>query len=149
MVFGYPPYYNDGLQTKFVDSDAHIHRLNNPRYQYQLHWFHLSMRVGNGYDVWLYRGLGVPVGSCTGCHSTDSTIGFKATCTACHDVHGSNTPYAMVYDELTVTHDAEDTTGYLGVNETILETAPVHCGTSACHSNRSSDRNYVYSPTGE
>ncbi|MCF6334268.1 MAG: hypothetical protein L3J12_00820, partial [Spirochaetales bacterium] len=147
--FGTPPYYNNGLETKFVDSDAHIHGTSGSPSKYQLHWFHLSMRIRTNSDVWLYRGEGTPLTSCSGCHSSDPVEGNKATCITCHNVHGSNSSFGMVYDELEITHDGGDTTGYLGSDKSGLSSAPVYCGTSQCHSSDIAKNNYIFDPTGE
>ncbi len=146
LVFGTPPYYTEGIATKFVDSDAYIHDSGTSK-KYQLHWFHLSMRIHGNNDVWLYRGQGNSSG-CTGCHSNPAPAGKKATCTACHNVHGSNF-LDMVYDELKITHDTGETTGFMGTARENIVNSPMYCGLSECHSSTIDNNNYIFNPTGE
>ncbi len=149
IVFGTPPYYNSKLKIDFVDSDAHIHGSTRSQYKYQLHWFHLSMRIRTDSDIWLYRGEGTPLTSCNGCHSSEPIEGNKASCITCHNVHGSNSSVGMVYDELNITHNENGTAGFLGSDKNTLSAAPVYCGTSECHSSVISENNYIFDPSGE
>lgn len=82
----YPPYnLPGGIQTHFRDQNYgrstgkfydDIAFWGN--YYTNLHWFHISMQT------WSYRG------------TTSSGI----SCTACHGVHGANTQWGMVHDQL-------------------------------------------------
>jgi len=145
LVFGFPPYYNGGSQTKYVDSDGHIHSSSG---KYQLHWYHLSIRLNGSDDVWLYRGQGTP-SNCSGCHSGSPSSGMKATCTACHSVHGSNNTIGITYDELNLTHEGPETTGLLGMPRDDLIERPAYCRLSLCHASDPADTNYIFYPTGE
>ncbi len=138
ITFGSPPYYNSGLVTKFVDSDGNQHGDGGGGNKYQLHWYHISMRVRNNNssvaDAWLYRGEGILSG-CGGCHSSNAiTTGNKATCISCHNVHGSNTPFGFLYDEFNMTHDIGETTGTMGMSTNDLVNGPFYCGVQTCHS---------------
>ena len=143
IIYGTPPYYNSGVQTEFLDSDGRIHGSSSEKYQ--LHWFHISMRVRGSGDAWLYRGQGTP-SDCSACHSSSIPTGNKATCTACHDVHGSNAPFGMVYDELMLSHDIDETKGILGIPRENLVNSPMNCGLGVCHSD---PLEYTFDPTGE
>ena len=153
ISFGVPPYYNSGIQTRFIDTDGNQHGGGGGGSKYQLHWYHISMKVPNSgatvVDAWLYRGQGNQ-SSCAGCHSSGSTIttGSKATCISCHNVHGSNTTFGFLYDEFDMTHDAGETTGTMGLPKADLVNSPFYCGVQTCHGG-SIDTNYIYSPTGE
>jgi len=78
-----PPYYSAaGVTTHFAD---HNDPLGSPLDDFgvwvqnaNLHWFHLGWPTD-------FRG---------------TTAGTGITCVNCHDVHGSNTIYGAVYDEL-------------------------------------------------
>ena len=80
-----------------------------------LHWFHLGLPT----DL---RGTGVASG---------------ITCVNCHDVHGSNTPYGAVYDEMGYTNFG-DGTNLLGqmtlsaYSTTLLDNHPFYCAFN-CH----------------
>ncbi len=91
----FPPYYTGGVTTHFADHDeaGDPWGLNDGANPYipmptdnNLHWLHLGMYVS------LYRGL---------------SGARLVTCSNCHSVHGSNTPYGAVHDEM----------GYINVSD--------------------------------
>ncbi|HEX9137347.1 MAG TPA: hypothetical protein VF905_10450 [Nitrospirota bacterium] len=82
-----PPYDRPaGIVTHFADHNVAGAPFGLNDYSFwgtadmNLHWFHI------GAPTVAFRGLG--------------TLTTGITCVNCHDVHGSNTPYGAVYDEM-------------------------------------------------
>ena len=48
-----------------------------------------------------------------------------------------------------ITHDAGETTGFLGIPREDLVNSPMYCGLSECHSPTIANNNYIFNPTGE
>ena len=125
-----PPYYTAGVTTHFADHNVpdlppdFLPYSGSPLNDYgvwvtdsNLHWFHLGAPTS-------LRGTGTASG---------------ITCVNCHDVHGSNTPYGAVYDELAYSNTLTlgnnligqmVSTAYTG---TLLDGYPTYC-TFNCHS---------------
>jgi hypothetical protein len=95
-----PPYDRPaGIVTHFADHNVagDPFGLNDSAFwgtaDMNLHWFHI------GAPTVAFRGLD----SLTSCLTT--TVNCTGiTCVNCHDVHGSNTPYGAVYDEIGYTN---------------------------------------------
>ncbi|MFC1670173.1 hypothetical protein ACFL20_07240 [Spirochaetota bacterium] len=69
-----------------------------------LHWFHMRFLTN-------FRGTGNPIPDwstwqrippfmCGNCHRNEDATEPNTSCVNCHNVHGSNTPYGAVYDEM-------------------------------------------------
>jgi len=119
---GIPPYYTPMVTTHFADQNRAVDPdgLNDPVFWGQnmnLHWWHLGLPAD-------FRGTG----------SSSYVV-----CVNCHNVHGSNTQYGMVYDSLgyvNITTVNGNTYGkmadpvYAG---TVLNNHPTNCAFN-CHS---------------
>jgi len=81
-----------------------------------LHWYHISMA-----DYWNYRGFDTPA----------YWSGFS--CQACHDVHGTDSPYGMLHEEIgySQTVSGSDTYSQIG-NPNGLYAFPMGCAVN-CH----------------
>jgi len=125
-----PPYYTSGVKTHFADHNVpdlppdFLPFSGSPLNDYgvwvqnsNLHWFHL----GGPTEL---RGTGTASG---------------ITCVNCHDVHGSNTPYGAVYDELAYSNTQTLGNNLIGemvisaYSGTFLNGYPTYC-TFNCHS---------------
>ncbi len=87
-----------------------------------LHYFH----VGDWYDNWHYRGLPA------------SGPELATGCIACHDMHGSDTQWGFMYDELQYAQYngvGSDKYGRMGINDfTSLYQFPINCSEGFnCH----------------
>lgn len=114
-----PPYYSTGVTTHFAD---HNDPLGSPLNDFavwvqnaNLHWFHLGAPT-------FFRGTGAWSG---------------ITCVNCHNVHGSNTSYGAVYDELVYSNTPTNGNIYgqmtLSAYTTpVLEGYPTYCSFN-CH----------------
>ncbi len=126
-----PPYYTAGLKTHFADhnvpdlppdffpysgSPYNDYRIWGPPDK-NLHWFHLGLRYSS------LRGTG---------------ISSRLICINCHDIHGSNTPYGAVYDEMGYTNfgDGTNILGQMTLSaystDTLLKNHPFYCSFN-CH----------------
>ncbi len=116
-----PPYYTSGVTTHFADHNVagDPFGLNDPVFwinaDKNLHWFHLGGPTS-------LRGTGIATG---------------ITCVNCHDVHGSNTPFGAVYDEMGYTNfsDGTNISGQMIISAystTLLNDHPFYC-TFNCH----------------
>jgi hypothetical protein len=116
-----PPYYIAAIQTLFRDVNLGTtgKTYDDPPWfaNYQnLHYEHLQL----GPAAWKYRG------------STDYTSSI--VCLSCHSVHGSNTQWGWVYDEMLFSHytgSVGDQYGMLGSPAT-LGKYPTSCAIN-CH----------------
>ncbi|HAS53521.1 MAG TPA: hypothetical protein DCS42_05000 [Nitrospiraceae bacterium] len=124
--FNFPPYDIPSIHTKFRDqnnrgtgypydnSSIYIDFWLWGANSVNLHWVHIAL------DVWNYRGA-VPSG---------------VSCTACHNVHGTNNPYGMTHDEMGYQHYVEvngDQYSQLNsISPYLLDLHPMNC-TFGCH----------------
>jgi hypothetical protein len=115
-----PPYYTAGIQTRFRDRYDNAGQFyddfqgwRSPGTYFNLHYFHLE--EGSG---WIYR----------------DSISSNTHCLTCHNVHGSDTQWGWVYDEMQFDH-------YVGVgsdeygainNIPAMNSFPVNCSFN-CH----------------
>jgi len=116
-----PPYYIPSIQTKFRDvnlgttgkfyddtalfSDPHTN----------LHLYHVQI----GPNVWSYR----------------DSISSSIVCISCHNVHGSNTQWGWVYDDIQFSHyvgTGSDQYGMIGAPLDSMSNYPTSC-TFNCH----------------
>ena len=154
----YPPYYTSGITTHFADHDepGDPWGLNDGQipgcgFLYpcvptdnNLHWLHLGM-----YDSFFRGDISV--------RSSGLVI-----CSNCHSVHGSNTQYGAVHDEMGYTNitdgngnthgkmrDEAYNESYPGADPTqnYLETYPTYCSMS-CHEKTGPTRAW-FSPLSE
>ncbi|HAK60031.1 MAG TPA: hypothetical protein DCO77_06550 [Nitrospiraceae bacterium] len=116
-----PPYYISSIQTLFRDKtgqgslkpydDDNAWWYGPPKMN--LHWFHL------GIWTWNYR----------------DSIASGISCTACHNVHGTNSPWGMTHEELGYQHNTAGADQYGTMSSQSPYTAylfPLNC-TIACH----------------
>jgi hypothetical protein len=125
--FAFPPYDIPSIQTRFRDQN---HRNTGLPYDdasiwidfwlwgansVNLHWTHIAWDF-----FWQYRG----------------SIYSGTSCTACHNVHGTDTPWGMVHDEMGYAHyDGVGGDKYAqmnGVDPYMLDQHPMYC-TYGCH----------------
>ncbi len=124
MTNSAPPYnLTEGIKTRFRDQnyDGSTGKSYDDYIMWgqylNLHWFHIASQV------WSYRG-------------TTPYTGFS--CTACHSVHGSNTKWGMLYDNLqydlysVTTPSGTDSYGMMSGNLTTLDQYPTYCMMN-CH----------------
>ncbi len=127
-----PPYYTSGVTTHFADHNVagDPFGLNDTAFwgsaDKNLHWFHLGWPTS-------LRGTGIASG---------------ITCINCHDVHGSNTPYGAVYDEMGYTNfnDGVNIVGQMTISAyttTLLNDHPFYC-TFNCHPVQDVTRAWFY-----
>jgi hypothetical protein len=119
-----PPYYTASTQTNFKDRyDASGKSYDDQEgwrgagEYYNLHFFHIQDGGGNG---WKYR----------------DSISSNIHCLTCHNVHGSNTQWGWVYDEMQYNHyDGQngDKYGRIGMpNLNNMNNYPISCAYN-CH----------------
>ena len=121
---GKPPYYTSGVTTHFADHNDPSASPYNDDGAYtlgpvtsNLQWFHIGIQ-----------------GSALRGTITDSGI----HCVNCHDVHGSNSPYGAVYDEIGYTNIFPDPVNILGkmddanYGSNLLGNNPTYCSFN-CH----------------
>ncbi|MBI5741404.1 MAG: CxxxxCH/CxxCH domain-containing protein [Nitrospirae bacterium] len=119
-----PPYYTASTRTNFKDRyDASGKPYDDqegwrgPGEYYNLHFWHIQDGAGNG---WKYR----------------DSINSNVHCLTCHNVHGSNTQWGWVYDEMQYNHydgQSGDKYGKMGLqNLNLLNSYPVSCAYN-CH----------------
>lgn len=126
-----PPYYTSGVITHFADhNDPLGSPLNDAPFwgeNFNLHWFHLGGPSS-------LRGTGLSAG---------------IVCVNCHDVHGSNTPYGAVYDELaysnttTLGNNSIGEMVYSAYTTTLLENYPTYCSFN-CHAIQGPTKAWFY-----
>jgi len=135
-----PPYYIPAVTTHFADHNVpdlppnYLPYSGSPLNDYRvwvtdsnLHWFHL------GFPTY-FRGTAVESG---------------ITCVNCHDVHGSNTPYGAVYDELAYSNTltlGNDIYGQMIISAyttTLLDNYPTYCAFN-CHSVQGPTKAWFY-----
>lgn len=132
---GPPPYDIPNIMTKFRDKNGQGSgkAYDDPNYwggMLNLHYFHIQ---GGTYQ---YRDL------------YPSTI----TCITCHNVHGSNTQWGAVYDEMQYTHftgTGADQYGKIGAAGSTLNNFPTSCRTFNCHSGMMGVTSNWFEPAGE
>lgn len=126
--YGAPtPYDIPNILTKFSDKNVqgsgelYDDEMNWGQY-WNLHFFHLDDPVGS----WFYRGV------VTGWWAPTS-------CIACHDMHGSDTPWGFLYDEFKYARyygSGSDEYGQMDINPLALPQHPINCSsTFNCHKN--------------
>ncbi len=133
----YSPPYNlsGGIQTHFRDQNydgTTGKSYDDPAYFFgdffNLHWFH------TGSQTWGYRGTAPNTG---------------ISCLACHSVHGTNTQWGMVHDQLqygeTITNG--DSYGRMSGNPVLLNQYPTYCMIN-CHAIIAPTSNW-FMPTNE
>lgn len=117
---GAPPYNIPNITTKFRDQNHPVNTgkpYDDPTYftgYSNLHYWHLQTA-----DAWQYRG----------------SINSSVNCLSCHNVHGSNTQWGWVYDELQYNHysgTGSDQYGKIGGNLDSLTNYPTNCAYN-CH----------------
>ncbi len=124
----YPPYDISEIRTQFRDQnygggvlpydDSNVWKyfwlLNDP-ISVNLHWSHIAWDF-----FWQYRGA----------------LSSGTSCTACHNVHGTDTPWGMVYDEMGYAHyDGVGSDKYAqmnGADPYVLDQYPAFCA-YGCH----------------
>lgn len=114
-----PPYYIESIQTMFRDRQDQLWGGHD-----NLHYFHLEDE-----NWWAYWGWG-EYGGWRYRDSIPSTV----HCLSCHSVHGSDTEWGWVYDELQYYHysDASGLHGKIGGSLSAMSSYPVNC-VSSCH----------------
>jgi predicted CxxxxCH...CXXCH cytochrome family protein len=124
-----PPYYIPSITTKFrnrFDGSGKFYDDTMWGTRYNLHWFH----VQNG--GWNYR----------------DSIASNINCISCHNVHGSDTQYGWVYDEIGYIHGIVGSDQYGQPNNyTQLGNGvyPMSCTTN-CHINAGLTHNWFEPP---
>ncbi|MBI5675469.1 MAG: CxxxxCH/CxxCH domain-containing protein [Nitrospirae bacterium] len=134
-----PPYYTASTQTNFKDrydnsgktyDDDMGFRL--PGKYFNLHYYHIQDGGGSG---WRYR----------------DSINSNIHCLTCHNVHGSNTQWGWVYDEMQYTHhDGQGADKYGTIelpNLNNLNNYPISCALN-CHPSAGPLDNW-FEPAGE
>ncbi|HWR73372.1 MAG TPA: hypothetical protein VN604_09390 [Nitrospirota bacterium] len=124
----YPPYDIPEIRTRFRDQNhgggalpydddnvwKYFYLMNVP-VSVNLHWSHIAWDF-----FWQYRG----------------NISSGTSCTACHNVHGTDTPWGMVHDEMGYMHyDGTGVDKYAqmnGVDPYVLDRYPTYCA-YGCH----------------
>ena len=138
------PYYTTGIQSLFRDvfipgdsrsySDTIWWDPFTP-----LHNYHLLSSDGMMQNVWAYRG--------------DSGQTGKASCTTCHNVHGTGGTVRSTYDEFGITAYMSAPDEYKKMvpdsnyNDAVMKAYPINCATS-CHG-IVPGTNYWHTPSGE
>ncbi len=136
-----PPYYNNGITTRFADHNVvgDPEGFNDPlpvnsgpvglenygiTSNNNLHWLHLGMYNSGFRGVDPNNDLSDPVS--------------LVICSNCHSVHGSDTEYGVVHDEIGYDHD-DDGTNFWGMMKgeaygtpDVLQGYPTYCSMS-CH----------------
>jgi hypothetical protein len=136
-----PPYYIPMVTTHFADHNVpdlppdFLRYSGSPLNDYgiwgppdkNLHWFHLGFPTD-------FRG---------------TAAGTGIVCVNCHDVHGSNTPYGAVYDELaysnttTLGNNIIGEMVYSAYTTTLLEGYPTYCAFN-CHTFQGPTKAWFY-----
>ncbi len=122
-----PPYYTAGVTTRFADhndpafpDDPTLYPNNDYNFwgtkNSNLHWWHIAQWPTD------FRG-------------TASSTGI--TCVNCHDVHGSNTAFGAVYDEMGYYHYVDGNNQLGAMNNAayttnLLDNHPAYCAFN-CH----------------
>jgi hypothetical protein len=125
-----PPYTIPAVTTHFADHNEVGGAYNDSTSwgeNMNLHWAHLGLLISD------FRGTGVTSG---------------INCVNCHDVHGSNTPYGAVYDEMGYTNfgDGTNLVGQMTLSAystTLLDNHPFYCAFN-CHPVQDVTRAWFY-----
>lgn len=129
------PYYIPAIMTKFRDKNGQGsgNFYDDPSYftyMSNLHYFHVQLS-----GSWKYRG----------------SVTSSVICLSCHSVHGSNSPFGWVYDEMRYDHYSgagSDAYGMMNLqNFNTLNSHPVNC-VNNCHTIQGNTYNW-FEPAGE